>query len=209
MKTNKLFNLNAMARALCEKKVTKIEFRVYAVVFILFLVSSFFTSPDDYASPFVFYAYIVSMIIFTLALLSIAYVVNKKGDNKDFWYRFISLDMTITIIFIAAIFGIALFAPIFIDPAQPIVFGWTFLIFTNSFSIVYLYLMYKYMRCVSSGCKNCAEEKISTKRKFKISDKLDLSKVRRFAKLYAVVYALFVLLPTLVSLVISSSILTE
>jgi hypothetical protein len=124
------------------------------------MASIFLMSSGNYTSIYVFYATIISMFIFTPIWLGLAYVANKKGDGKDFWYRFISLNITITIIVSIALFILffifGLFYPIFtgspfVDPNETPKLDWLDFFFTDLLSIIYLYLIYKYMLLISAN----------------------------------------------------------
>ncbi len=157
MKINRLINLNAMSDALREKRVTKIEFSVYSVViFALICISILLMGLTNYATTLIFYVNIISMVVFTPAWLGLAYIANKKGDGKDFWYRFISLNITITIILCVISMISGIIASFFIYPPSALTkapelleFGWFDVGLINLFSIIGLYLTYKYMRLVS------------------------------------------------------------
>ncbi|MFC1615062.1 hypothetical protein ACFL22_00700 [Patescibacteria group bacterium] len=159
MKTNKLFDLNKMSHALCEKKVTKTEFVVYTIIFILLSAAGLFMMrPGEYISTSVFYANIIGMFVYTIAWFSLAYTANKKGDGKDFWYRFISLDLAITIIIGAVVFVGAILYGFFISPHPADLqempkMDWGDFYLVVLISIANLYLIHKYMHFISHGCK--------------------------------------------------------
>ncbi len=164
MKIKRLYNLREMSNALCKKEVGKMEFIIYLVIFVFITASGILLlQPEAYISISVFYANLISMIIFTPLWLILAYVANKKGDGKDFWYRFISLTITLTIILgIGAVvlgFLIGIFmSPLILNSQEFSKIIWFDFYITNFFSLLYLYLTYKYIRLISSGCEKTNNE---------------------------------------------------
>ena len=147
-----------MAYAARDKKISKNEYAVHIVIFLIMFVIGHVAQFTMRWSENLSIQHAVQTIIllnFFLPLI-IAYIINKKGDGLYFWYRFVSISIPIIIILLLLeVFVFFLYSTIFyfFSPS-------TTELPTNSWDYIYLYIVslivqsmfiYKSMR-IASGC---------------------------------------------------------
>jgi hypothetical protein len=145
-----------MAGALIQHTVGKIEYRVYIFLFVLswaFMSSTFFTgwNPGTVYEPAFLMPFEMGMF-WGVALLSfpLAYWVNKKGDNQDFWRRYICLDISLSIFL--ALFAIPLMIiGAALDIFIPGIYGYADVALEVVFNIAWLGLLWVYFKRVSTA----------------------------------------------------------
>jgi len=143
-----------MARDLKEEKIGKGEFyaylfvaiaaAVYVVAFVLGLIDGLVYSPAwlEYADKGL-------CVLFTIATVVVAYHVNKKGDGKRFWYRFVAISFPIAIV-IGAL-GLALYiAGTALNLLSLDAFGYADLVLGIPLYLWGLYLTVKYMHIIAN-----------------------------------------------------------
>lgn len=136
----KIINPYKMAVAAHDNQVSQREFGVYISIFVFLsiigIVIPLFIVPLNEKLLIVFDSFLS---------LAIAYVINKKADNAQFWYRFISVNVSIGIMLalLSAIVGAILYLIFQSPPDQSISIGIWIIVLSNI-------LLYKYM-CIASG----------------------------------------------------------
>ncbi len=123
MKYIRIISPKRMVQDLRHERVGTYEFYAYTAIFILgtffslLLVFGPWEGAVLYRSPILeFFDRVLGGVV-TLGSIALAYYINKKGDNKRFWYRYVSIMIPIGIILGAAGFVFFAFAAIigFID----------------------------------------------------------------------------------------------
>ena len=143
-----------MASALITNSLGKNEYRAYVVLFVLmwgYIGSTFFTgwNPDVLYEP----AFLMPLDIglfwgVTLLSLVLAYWLNKKGDGKDFWRRYICLDISISVFLalITLLFMIVGYATGVMDLDT---YGYVDFVLTAVFSLAWFGALLVYIKKVS------------------------------------------------------------
>lgn len=103
------FNVNALARDLKNDKVTESEKAKYLFGTLLIETLAIFPSSRDFSLIKIF-ASIFGLLILVISFY-LCFKANKKGDNKDFVSRFISLSFPLLLLLVGVIIllGIVLF----------------------------------------------------------------------------------------------------
>lgn len=98
--------------------------------------------------------YILSILGFLIPF-AVAFVVNRQGDDHNFWYRFVSINIPITLVllifFLVAAFLHAIIfpQPVAIDALPPL--SWYDLSLMTILFLIENILIYQYMRIASSA----------------------------------------------------------
>jgi len=142
-----------MAQALKEEKVGKGEFVAYAIIFAAFclLLVVPFTGAYDYLyiPAWLKWAEFGVEVLLLIGITALAYYLNKKGDGKRFWYRYLSISFPIAVILIPV--GIAVLTlSLLIGFTQLEFYGYTDLVLLILLAMPSLYLTVKYMRQIAS-----------------------------------------------------------
>ncbi len=118
MKYIRILSPKRMVSDLRQEKVGTYEFYAYAALFVigsifsLLLAFGIWDGAVLYRSPVLEFADRVLGVIVSFGTIPLAYYINKKGDNKRFWYRYLSLMIPIGIVLGAAGFVFFAFAAI-------------------------------------------------------------------------------------------------
>ena len=95
----RIFNPKQMAAALKREDVTNIEFATYTFIVISLTVYSIYLSWwNVHTTELFFFLDLLLEILGNILLVVITYSINKKGDDKRFWYRFICLSIPVGIL---------------------------------------------------------------------------------------------------------------
>lgn len=156
----RIINPYKMAIAVRDNKVNQREFAAYIFIFLVSLIGSIILSiPIRIENNLIGYVlHILGFFTFFVPLI-IAYFINKKADNAHFWYRYISINIPISIIL--AIVTLVLF---FVytgflhysglpQKSEFNLFTWHDVILYSIDTIVLNIMTYKYMRIASGGEK--------------------------------------------------------
>lgn len=144
-----------MARDLRAHTVPKAEFIIYIALFFLgigFTIAYVlgYVDPEVYETSSVAILDKVSMVLIILFSLLIAFYANKKGDGKDFWYRYVALGIPIGLCLLIPallLYAIAAFSGVLsIDS-----YGYPDLVIETLVYVAGIYLTWRYMRRAASG----------------------------------------------------------
>lgn len=143
-----------MALDLREEKVGKKEFWVYCSLFGLAIILSiplFLGAMDGaitYNPEFLSILDKVFGFVVSVGTLPLAYYVNKAGDGKRFWYRYISLGLPIGIF--TGYIGILVLSVAAIAQVTNLeYYGYTDLGINMGIYVLTFYLTWRYMRVVA------------------------------------------------------------
>lgn len=155
MKYIRIISPKRMVADLRQGKVGKIEYRIYTAFFVIGTLLSLLIAfgPGDgvilYRSPILEFFDRVLGAVVTFGTIALAYYVNKKGDNKRFWYRYISLMIPIGIVLSAAGFVFFAFAAI-IGIINIEYYGYSDLTLFILFYIAAVLILYESMKRVAT-----------------------------------------------------------
>lgn len=95
----KIINPYRMAIAVRDNQVSQKEFWAYVIIFMATLIISIISSIPFHVEN-ILIGYVLQILSFFTFLmpLIIAYFVNKKADNRHFLYRYMSINIPISII---------------------------------------------------------------------------------------------------------------
>ena len=149
----RIINAGQMAADLRAHKIGKKEYWFYTAAFVASIAVSlyyivFSTTQLVYEPAHLKVIDIVLVFILNVGTIFIAYVANKKGDRKDFWYRYVGIVFPIGILLGLAFFCLAVLGITFAIVDLEVYAYPDFIlecIFTGSF----FYFMWKYMRRIS------------------------------------------------------------
>ncbi|MBU2103421.1 hypothetical protein KKD95_00160 [Patescibacteria group bacterium] len=147
-----------MAQDLKENKVGKGEYLVYSGIFLVSVIWSLALILDW--SPYVYeYSWlrildIVLILTTGLGTIAIAYLINKKGDGRRFWYRYISLYASAFVFttLIALVLGVLLVGVdiLYGSNVPQNTYDLGGFLLEVVLSILFFFLIAKYMRVVSA-----------------------------------------------------------
>lgn len=155
---HRIINPYKMALAVREDKVGKKEYATYVFIFVMLsLLNALLPTPQTETSSVRHVFYTLSILGFLIPL-AVAFVANRQGDNHHFWYRFVSINIPITLVllifFLVAVFLHASIFPqsVAIDALPPL--SWYNLLLITLFSLVENILIYRYIHIASSLAPN-------------------------------------------------------
>lgn len=144
-----------MALDLREEKIGKKEFWVYCFLFLVTVVLTIalllgvWDGAMDYQPESLRLIDKVLGVVVSFGTLFLAYYINRKGDGKRFWYRYISLGLPIGIIM--AVLGVLVLTLATVTQVTSIdYFGYTDLGLETAIYILTFYMTWKFMKIVSA-----------------------------------------------------------
>jgi hypothetical protein len=138
-----------MAHDLREKRIGKTEFALYLAYGIgtwLGYAALETWNPQTFETPLIHFLYQTILYLTTYFVVIIAYLANT--DRKDFLYRFISIQVPVSIITMAGAF-VASACVLFLHLIRPGFIGTIDVTLVFFLDLLYLYLIRKYMLLIS------------------------------------------------------------
>ncbi|MES2931581.1 MAG: hypothetical protein V4682_02680 [Patescibacteria group bacterium] len=145
-----------MAEDLRADKVGKREFYVYSGVFVIAIVCGVLMMVGiwdldiAYRPEYLEASDEVLAILASLGSLLLAYHVNKKGDGKRFWYRYLSLGFPIGVVLGAVGFAVFILATMF-GIVSIEYSGYADSVILAVLYGLSIFMTWKYMKMVASG----------------------------------------------------------
>jgi len=157
----RLINPKRMALDAHDGRIGSVEFAVYCAVFGGLLLMAALTvagipgfwSMYEYSSGT--YQMIDALLFVggALAMLTFGYTANKRGDGKEFWYRYISISIPITLIILILSFLFGIVVAVAGVPAFTGAYGYADAVIELLASILVTYLVWKYMGVAAIGAE--------------------------------------------------------
>jgi hypothetical protein len=155
MKYIRILSPKRMVSDLRQERVGTYEFYIYAALFVigsLFSLLVAFGIWDGavlYRSPLLEFADRILGVVVSFGTIPLAYYINKKGDHKRFWYRYVSLMVPIGIVLSAAGFVFFAFAAL-IGIINIEYYGYSDLVLFLVFYALAVLLLWESMKRVST-----------------------------------------------------------
>lgn len=92
-----ILNIQKLILRLKENSITKFQFWT-ANIFVVggFLLLPVTYQPQNYTTSAVMFSFLGISVVGTLLSLLLSYTVNKKGDGKSFWTRYVIITLYVT-----------------------------------------------------------------------------------------------------------------
>lgn len=144
--------MQKMADALRARQVGKGEFYCYVgitIIGIMYIAGFMTVTPYSYEPSYLKIIELITTIAGIAISLAISYFVNKRGDDKDLWYRYFSLGFPIGIatLLVTLIVYIAATAFNFVDDE---IYSYPDLAISFFLYALIFYWTYKYMRYIAN-----------------------------------------------------------
>jgi hypothetical protein len=156
----RLLNPAKMARDVRNNLVGRAEFLAYCLIFaigILFSIALLAGISDYYVyeSGLLHLLDVILVAAAGLGTLYIAYNANRQGDGRNFWYRYISINIPILLLMVIGAFVLGILFGIVDIAVGTTTFDGTYsyddLAIELVFAIFVLYMTHKYMRLAAQG----------------------------------------------------------
>ncbi len=152
---SRIINPYKMALAVRASEVSGKEYLGYLCIFIILSLSNALLPAPQIETSLVRYVFYIISVSSFLISFAVAYAANQKGDNNHFWYRFISISVSVTFVLLV-FFVIATFLKAGIlqqtigtSDTMPLL-SWHDLLLVTIFAIIENLMVYRYMRIASS-----------------------------------------------------------
>lgn len=150
----RIINPGQMAADLRAHKIGKKEYWFYAAAFVASICVSlyyilFSTIQTIYEPAYLKILNIVLVFILNVGTVFVAYVANKKGDRKDFWYRYVGITFPIGILLGLAALCLVVLGVTF-EIVDPEVYAYKDFVFEGIFAGAFFYFTWKYMSRIAS-----------------------------------------------------------